>query len=86
MAKLQKLTRWLRLKKLSEQLNISQQWLYIRTMKGEIPFHRIHGSRILWFDPDEIDRWLKNQPPRRQSGRPRKPRAEGDARVGGDGR
>ena len=89
MATLQKLIRWLQVKQLSEQLKVSENWIYVRTMRGEIPFHRLVGSRILWFDPDEIDRWLRNQPPVRRQysrrrgvklGRPPKPRSEGEGR------
>ena len=48
-------------------LGVSRSWTYEAAARGELPCIRLGG--MLRFDPDEIDRWLR-QLPRRGSESP----------------
>lgn len=44
---------------LSERLSISVSWIYAMVSMKKIPYYKI--GRVVRFDRDEIERWLKEK-------------------------
>jgi len=58
---------WLTLGETAKFLKVSKSFLYVRTSKGAIPFHKV--GRRLRFDPDELAAWLlKNKGIKQEGG------------------
>lgn len=53
------LSKLLTVDELAERLNVPKGWIYERTSRGEIPFHKI--GKYVRFDWNEIRIWLERQ-------------------------
>ena len=54
---------WMRVEAITKALGISRATLY-RWIKGGLPHHKV--GRVVLFDQDEIDSWLRAQSARRE--------------------
>lgn len=51
--------RFLNVNELAELLSVPKGWIYERTSRDEIPFHKI--GKYVRFDWNEIQNWLEQQ-------------------------
>jgi excisionase family DNA binding protein len=40
-------------------LGVSKPTLYLKTSKKEVPFHKVPGTKKLWFSREELTAWIK---------------------------
>jgi len=52
--------RYLTINELSEYLNVKKRTIYLWTMQKKIPHSKL-GGKLLRFEPDKVDEWLKRQ-------------------------
>lgn len=43
----------------AEFIGISKKTLYLKTSRKEIPFHRVPGTKKLWFSKEGLTAWIK---------------------------
>lgn len=50
---------WMDIEEAAAHLKVSVAFIYKRTRKDAIPYHRLGG--LLRFDPAELDEWLRSE-------------------------
>ena len=54
--------KWLNIKEAAEYTGLSTDTLYMLVYRNGVPFHRPGGLKVIRFDRDELDVWMKATP------------------------